>query len=127
VLPEYDELVETIDPATARRARSTACATSIRCRRASQRSSTTDGRPRRIKLHDKLAALTILIKHLGGLPDERPVRVPTRRSTSSPTSGALMTMIARAKSSGKISSAETRSAVAQSAHGNDEISWHDDK
>jgi hypothetical protein len=50
-----------------------------------------DGRPRRIKLHDKLAALTVLIKH------------------------------------GEISSGETRSAIAQSAYGHDEISGHDDK
>jgi hypothetical protein len=34
-----------------------------------------DGRPRRIKLHDKLGALTVLLKHLGGLPDERHVEV----------------------------------------------------
>jgi hypothetical protein len=40
---------------------------------------------------------------------------------------ALMTMIARAKSSGEILSGETRTAVAQSAYGHDEISWHDDK
>jgi hypothetical protein len=36
-----------------------------------------------VQLHDKLAALTVLIKHLGGLPDERPSR-SIRRSTSSP-------------------------------------------
>jgi hypothetical protein len=29
-----------------------------------------DGRPKRIRLHDKLAALTVLLKHLGGLSDE---------------------------------------------------------
>jgi hypothetical protein len=34
-----------------------------------------DGRPKPIKLHDKLAALTVLIKHLGDLPDKRPVGV----------------------------------------------------
>jgi hypothetical protein len=38
-----------------------------------------------------------------------------------------MTMIARAKSSGEISSGETRSTVAQSAYRHDEISWHDEK
>jgi hypothetical protein len=37
--------------------------------------STTTAGPWRIKLRDKLAALTALIKHLGGLPDERPVGV----------------------------------------------------
>jgi hypothetical protein len=31
-----------------------------------------------IQLHDKLAALTVLIKRLGGLPDERPVEVNTQ-------------------------------------------------
>jgi hypothetical protein len=45
-------------------------------------------RPRRIKLHDKLAALTVLIKHLGGSPTSGPSGSRTRRSTSSPTSSA---------------------------------------
>jgi hypothetical protein len=44
-----------------------------------------DGRPRE---HDKLAAVTLLIKYLGGLPDERPVGVHNIRSTSSPTRSA---------------------------------------
>jgi len=70
------------------------------------------GRPRRIKLHDKLAALTVLIEHLGGLPDERPVGVHNTQVnviTDVQRLAALMTMIAGAKSSG-----ETNSAVAQS-------------
>jgi hypothetical protein len=78
-------------------------------------------------LHKKLAALIALIKHLGGLPDEQPVGVRNTQVnviTDEQRVAALMTMIARAKSSGEISSAETRSAV---AHGHDEISWHDDK
>lgn len=29
-----------------------------------------DGRPLRVKLHDKMTALAILLKHFGGLPDE---------------------------------------------------------
>jgi hypothetical protein len=88
-----------------------------------------DGRPRRIKSHDKLAALTVLIKHLGGLPDERPVGVHNTQVNviaDERRVAALMTMIARAKSSGEISSGETRSAVAQSVYGHDEISWHDE-
>jgi hypothetical protein len=63
----------------------------------------TDGSIKQIELHDKVWALTLPLKHRGGFPDEQ-------------------------KSfSGEISSGETRSAMAQSAYGHDEISWHDDK
>jgi hypothetical protein len=31
-----------------------------------------------VQLHDKLAVLTVLIKHRGGLPDERPVEANTQ-------------------------------------------------
>jgi hypothetical protein len=88
-----------------------------------------DGRPRRIKLHDKLAALTVLIKHLGGLPDERPIGVHNTQvnvTTDEQRVAALMTMIARAKSSARYHPARRGVAVAQSAHGHDEISWHDE-
>lgn len=80
-------------------------------------------------MHDKLSALTVLIKHLGGLPDERPVGVRNTQVnviTDEHSVAALMTMIARAKSSCETLSGETRSAVAP-AYWHDEISWHDHK
>jgi hypothetical protein len=50
-----------------------------------------DGSIKQIELHDKVWALTLLLKYLGGFPDERK------------------------SSSGEIPSGETRSAVVQSA------------
>ena len=60
-----------------------------------------DGRPKRIRLHDKLAALTVLLKHLGGLPDERCAEVISNTQvnviTDEQCAAAVMSLLARAR------------------------------
>lgn len=64
-----------------------------------------DGSIKQIELHDKVRALSLLMKHLGGLPDEQPGMQMVNNTlnvniTDEQRVAALMTMLARAKSSG---------------------------
>jgi phage terminase small subunit len=69
-------------------------------------------RPKRIRLHDKLGALTTLMKPLGGFPDERGAAVTNNTQVNVITDeervAALMVMLAQAKSSGEIPPGETQ-------------------
>jgi hypothetical protein len=50
--------------------------------------------------HDKLAALTVLLKHLGGFPDERPAEVINNTLnviTDEQRIAAVMSLLARAR------------------------------
>jgi hypothetical protein len=81
----------------------------------------------------KLAAASALLDRGYGKPTQAieaganstQIDIAVSAVTDEQRVAALMTMIARAKSSGDLPSGETRSAVA-SAY-DDEISWHDDK
>ena len=60
------------------------------------------GRPKRVRLHDKLAALTVLLRHLGGLPPaERPADVTNNTQVNVITDeqriAAVMSLLARAR------------------------------
>jgi hypothetical protein len=59
-----------------------------------------DGGPKRIRLHDKLAALAVLLKHLGGLPGERAAEVVNNTQvviSDEQRIAAVMSLLARGR------------------------------
>lgn len=106
-MSDYYETIETVDPATGearevRRLRDIHTLPDRLAEAIREVDFADDGRPTRIRLHDKLAAASVLMKHLGGFPEGRTSQQVNNTQvnieiTDEQRIAALMALLARAK------------------------------